>query len=273
MRIPFMKMSGSGNDFILIDHRKALIPEDRMPELARKVCRRKFSIGADGLIFIESSREVDFKWRFFNSDGSEAAMCGNGGRCAARFAHVKGIAGPRLRFETLAGILSASVELRRVKLEMTTPYGLQLDERVSVEGKECVVSIIDTGVPHAVCFVRDVSDVDVVGLGRAIRNHPRFAPFGTNANFVQVEDSSRLIVRTYERGVEDETLACGTGAVASALIAGFRNLVKPPVTVQTSGGDILSVDFQIEAGRVTRVFFEGEVRIIYEGEMWEEAYE
>jgi diaminopimelate epimerase len=273
MKIPFMKMSGSGNDFILIDHRKPLLDVRRMKKVAHKVCRRRVSVGADGIIFIESSKKADFKWRFFNANGSEAEMCGNGGRCAARFAYLKGIAGSSLTFEAIAGILSAQVKGRRVKLEMTKPYDLKLDEKISVEGKKLNLSSINTGVPHAVLFLESYKGVDVVRMGRAIRYHSHYAPNGTNANFVKMENRSRLSVRTYERGVEDETLACGTGAVASALIAAFKGLVKSPASIKTSGGEILTVHFEIEGRKVKKVFFEGDVHIIYEGEMWEEAYE
>jgi len=272
MKIPFMKMSGSGNDFILVDHRQPVLPEGQMKELAQKACRRRVSVGADGLIFIERSDKADFKWQFFNADGSVAEMCGNGGRCAARFAYLRGISGPSLTFETLAGILSARVDGRRVKLEMTRPYGLALDEQISIEGKALTVSRINTGVPHAVLFLKDFQGLDVIRTGRMIRNHPLYAPSGTNTNFVSVENDTRLFVRTYERGVEDETLACGTGAVASALVAAFKGWVKSPVSIKTRGGEILTVHFELEAAEVKRVFFEGDVRVIYEGEMWEEAY-
>lgn len=268
-----MKMSGSGNDFILIDHRKPILTEGQMQGFARKVCRRRISVGADGLILIERSEKADFKWWFFNANGSEAEMCGNGGRCAARFAYLKGIAGPSLTFETLAGILSAQVDGKRVKLEMTKPYDLKLDGTFLIEGKEKILSSINTGVPHVVSFLEDLESLDVIGVGRAIRYHPYFAPKGTNANFVRVEDSSHLSIRTYERGVEDETLACGTGIVASALIAAFKGWVKSPVSIKTKGGEVLMVYFEIEGEEVKRVFFEGEVHIIYEAEMWEEGYQ
>ncbi len=272
MKIPFMKMSGSGNDFILIDHRKPFLDESGMKKFIQSVCRRRVSVGADGLILIERSGKADFKWRFYNSDGGEAELCGNGGRCAARFAYLKEIAGPSLTFETVVGILSAQVNGMRVKLEMTKPYGLKLDETILIEGKKQTLSSINTGVPHAVIFVEDVRIVDVVKTGKAVRFHPHFAPAGTNANFIKVEGQSRLSVRTYERGVEDETLACGTGAVASALVAAFKGFVESPASIKTSGGEILTVHFEIEAGEVKRVFFEGDVHIIYEAEMWEEAY-
>jgi diaminopimelate epimerase len=273
MKIPFIKMSGSGNDFILIDHRELFLKEDRLKELIRKVCRRRVSVGADGLILIERSEKADFKWRFYNADGGEAEMCGNGGRCAARFAYLKGIAGPSLKFETLAGILSAQVDGKRVKLEMTKPFGLKLDETIVIDGEKQIFSSINTGVPHAVLFVEDLEGVGIVPIGRAIRFHSNFAPSGTNVNFIRLEKGSQLSIRTYERGVEDETLACGTGAVASALIAAFKGLVKSPVSIKTRGGEVLAVYFEIEAKEVKKAFFEGDVHIIYEAEMWEEAYQ
>ncbi len=273
MKIPFMKMSGSGNDFILIDHRNRFLEEGRLKDFVRRVCQRRVSVGADGLILIERSQKADFKWRFYNADGSEAEMCGNGGRCVARFAHLKGIAGPSLTFETLAGIIAAQVNGIRVKLQMTKPHGLKLDQKISVEGEERIVSAINTGVPHAVLFVEDLEGTDVVRMGRATRRHAHFAPAGTTANFVRLENPPGLTIRTYERGVEAETLACGTGVVASALVAAFKGFVKSPVSVRTRGGEVLTVHFEIEAGEVKKVFFEGDVHIIYEGEMWEEAYQ
>jgi len=266
-------MHGAGNDFVLIDHRDPFLEEDRLRDFIRKVCRRRISVGADGLILIERSQKADFKWRFYNADGSEAEMCGNGGRCVARFAHLKKVAGSSLSFETLAGIITAQVNGKRVKLQMTKPHGLKLDQKISVEGEERMISAINTGVPHAVIFVEDLEGTDVVRMGRATRRHSHFAPAGTNANFIRLEEDSRLSIRTYERGVEDETLACGTGVVASALVAAFKGLVKSPVSVRTRGGEILAVYFEIEGGEVKKVFFEGDVHIIYEGEMWEEAYQ
>jgi diaminopimelate epimerase len=230
-------------------------------------------VGADGLILIERSKKADFKWRFYNADGSEADMCGNGGRCAARFAYLKGIAGPSLKFETLAGILSARVDGKKVKLEMTKPFGLKLDESIVIDGEKKIFSSLNTGVPHAVLFVEDLEKLDILPIGRAIRYHSFFAPKGTNADFVQVENGSQLSIRTYERGVEDETLACGTGAVAAALIAAFKGLVKSPVSIKTRGGEVLGVYFEIEEREANKVFFEGDVHVVYEAEMWEEAYQ
>jgi diaminopimelate epimerase len=160
-----------------------------------------------------------------------------------------------------------------VKLEMTKPFGLKLDETLLVDGEKEVFSSINTGVPHAVLLREDLEKLDIVKIGRAVRRHSHFAPAGTNVNFVMVEKRASLSVRTYERGVEDETLACGTGVVASALIAAFKGLVKSPVSIKTRGGEVLTVYFEIEGKEAKKVFFEGDVHIIYEAEMWEEAYQ
>jgi diaminopimelate epimerase len=269
--IPFFKMSGSGNDFILIDHRQAILDGDRLGDFVRRVCTRKVSVGADGLILIEPSEKVHFRWRFFNSDGGEAEMCGNGGRCAARFAVLKGIAPNRLSFETLAGIIEAEVSGRRVKLQMVPPSIPEVDLPIKIDGQEHRLHFINTGVPHAVEIIEEVSQAAVNDLGRKIRFHPRFQPAGTNANFAQPLDRGKLKVRTYERGVEEETLACGTGAVASALIAAVKGLVDSPVAVETTGGEILHIYFQRKGDCFERVFLEGDTRVVYEGALWEEA--
>jgi diaminopimelate epimerase len=265
-------MSGSGNDFILVDNRQRILNGDQMGDFVRRVCTRRVSVGADGLILIEPSERVDFRWRFFNADGGEAEMCGNGGRCAARFAVLRGIAPERLSFETLAGIIEAEVHGRRVKLQMVQPSGMELDLRVRIEGEGALLHFINTGVPHAVEFVEEAGRVAVADRGRKIRFHPQFQPAGANANFLQTIDRGHLKVRTYERGVEDETLACGTGAVASALIAAAHGLVDSPVAVETTGGEVLNIYFQRRGEGFERVFLEGDTRLVYEGELWEEAY-
>jgi diaminopimelate epimerase len=270
--IPFCKMSGSGNDFILIDNRQRILDGDRLGDFVRRVCTRKISVGADGLILIEPSDRVHFRWRFFNADGSEAEMCGNGGRCAARFAVLRGIAPERLSFETLAGIIEAEVHGRQVKLQMVQPWGMELDLTVGIDGQEHCLHFINSGVPHAVEIVADVSRVAVADLGGKIRFHPRFQPAGTNANFVQPIARRHLKVRTYERGVEGETLACGTGAVASALIAAAKGLVDSPVAVETTGQEVLNIHFISKGKSYERVFLEGDTRLVYEGHLWEEAY-
>jgi len=238
--IEFYKMNGSGNDFILIDNRQgAVAAVGDIVAFVKTVCERKVSVGADGLILIERSDRVDFKWRFFNADGSEVEMCGNGGRCAARFAFLKGIAGANVSFETVAGIIDAEVKGNVVKLRLTDPHDLVIDDQILIEDHKLFVNSINTGVPHVVYFVRDVDDFDVFSTGRTIRYHEHYRPAGTNANFASVIDGHTLKVRTYERGVEDETLACGTGSVASALVAARKGLVESPVDVLVRSGEVL----------------------------------
>jgi len=269
--VPFVKMSGTGNDFILIDHRKPLIGRGAMSEFAALVCRRKFSVGADGLILIEDSDQADFKWQFFNGDGSVAEMCGNGARCAARFAYMQGIAPARMRFETLAGIIEATVSDVTVAIRMTKPRDLQLQRSITLDDTPVSLHSVDTGVPHAVVFVDDLDGMDVCDLGSRIRHHEAFMPAGTNVNFVRQQNGG-LKVRTYERGVEDETLACGTGAVASALVAAMLKQAKSPVEIITSGGDRLTITFDLEdGGTAENVFLKGPAHVIYKGELNAEA--
>ena len=270
--IEFTKMSGTGNDFIVIDHRKPFLTKEAMGIFAKAVCRHKFSVGADGLILIENADQADFRWHFYNADGSEAEMCGNGARCAARFAHSKGIAPEKMRFLTIAGEIRAEVTGSSVKLEMTPPTNLALDQRVELDGMARTVHFLNTGVPHAVCFVDANQNTPVKNWGAAIRFHELFQPAGTNANFVEVLGPDSLHVRTYERGVEDETMACGTGAVASAIIAGLLGRVKAPVTVTTSGGEKLVIHFVLEdGGAFSGVCLEGPAHFIYDGLLHAEA--
>jgi len=271
--VAFTKMSGAGNDFIVIDHRVPLIPEAEQPEFAKLVCRRMFSVGADGLILIEDSATADFRWRFYNADGSVAEMCGNGARCAARFAFAKGIAGPSMLFETLAGIIEAQVsDDDTVRLRMTAPTDFRTRLPVVLDGRERFLSFVNTGVPHAVLFVDEGEEVPVREWGRIVRFHPLFQPAGTNVNFVRKTGENTIQVRTYERGVEDETMACGTGAVASALFAAMTGVAASPVHVVTSGGERLTILFDLrDGGQAENVFLQGPARIIYEGTLTAEA--
>ena len=272
MKFPFYKMSGSGNDFVIIDNRKGILEGVELPQWVRKVCRRGLSVGADGLILVQNSPKADFQWRFFNADGGEAEMCGNGGRCVARFAYLTGISGRSLSFDTLCGVIEAEVVGERVKLKMGNPTDVRLDYALSIDSNECIISSINTGVPHVVQMVEDLEHYEVSKFGPAIRYHPSYQPNGTNANFITVRDEHTIHIRTYERGVEDETLACGTGAVASALIGASKGLVSSPVTVHPKGGEALPIHFQEKGSSFTDVFLEGDARVVYVGEMWEEAY-
>jgi diaminopimelate epimerase len=262
-RLPFSKLQGTGNDFIIVDNRKKIfeafckgIPER---EAIKKICSRRTGVGADGLILIETSDTANFRWRFFNSDGSTAEMCGNGARCAARFAKEKGIAPDKMKFETLAGTIEAEVKDRSVKVKLSKPKDLKQNIKV------CGLTghFINTGVPHFVVFTDRVDLVNVKELGRKIRNDELFKPNGTNVNFAEVR-LDRVLVRTYERGVEDETLACGTGSVASALIAAKVFNLPSPVTVETRSGELLKVYFD---ENFEEVFLEGETIYVYDGEL------
>jgi len=274
--IPFTKMSGTGNDFIIIDNRDSLLAGDGLPEFVRAVCRRKFSVGADGLILIENSRAADFSWQFFNADGSLAEMCGNGARCAARFAYMRGIAPAGMRFATAAGLVEASVNAAdgNVKIRLTPAGDIRLDLRFVLDGEDRIVHFINTGVPHAVLLVDDVAGVPVAEWGRTLRYHDFFKPAGTNVNFVQVVGEKSLKVRTYERGVEGETMACGTGAVASAVIGAMTAGIGSPTDITTSGGGSLTIHFAAPdrtARIVDPVFLAGPAHFVYDGQLQADA--
>ena len=267
-------MSGCGNDFIIIDNRSPVIQEIDLNAFIVGICRRKMSVGADGIILIEKSDTVDFKWRFYNSDGSLAEMCGNGARCVARFAYLNGITGPDMAFETLAGVVSASVsETGLVKTKMTDPLDLKLDRQLILKSGTFEVSSVNTGVPHAVMVVDNLDETPVKEMGKEIRFHPDFAPAGTNANFVAVQPDKIVAVRTYERGVEDETLACGTGCVASALITACKFALASPVTLLTRSGGYLRIYFKQHQNKFSDVYMEGDARLIYRAELSEEAWD
>jgi diaminopimelate epimerase len=262
--IPFWKMNGSGNDFVMIDHRTEIIPQGEIASFISKVCRRGLSVGADGLILLVPSSRADYGWHFYNADGGEAEMCANGSRCVARFAFLKGIAPAKHSIETLAGIVQAEVlgeDGGRVRVHLPDPFDLQLNIKIEVDGKEECVQSVNTTVPHAVYFVDDTDKVNLVGLGNATRYHERFAPKGTNVNFVS-PSGDFLKIRTYERGVENETLACGTGAVAGAVIAASLGKVASPVTLLTKGGTRLVVNFTQDGSSFKIVSLEGDARVV-----------
>lgn len=269
-RIPFYKMHGGGNDFVLIDHRDRFIPEDEQPRFARRVCTRKIGVGADGMILIESSGQADFRWRFYNADGSEPEMCGNGGRCAARFAVLNNIAPPQMSFETLAGLIRAEVQDRRVKLALTGAEDFRLYQEIPLEGRTLTGHFLKVGVPHLVVPVADLEQVPVDFWGRVIRFHALFQPAGTNVDFISFQGPQALELRTYERGVEEETLACGTGAVASALIAARLGRATSPVAVSTRGGDTLTIHFRMKGEDFKEIYLEGDALVVYQGELWVE---
>jgi diaminopimelate epimerase len=270
--IEFYKMSGSGNDFIIIDNRDLSLNVGNLPDFVRAVCRRQISVGADGVVIIESSNTADFKWQFFNSDGSVAEMCGNAARCVARLAFLQGIAEEKLSFETIAGIVNAEVHENVPKVKLTDPSRVILGKKIALEGREFVLDIVDTGVPHAVNFVDNIESCSVFDWGRKIRRHDCFQPKGTNVNFAAVLGRHEMKVRTYERGVEDETLACGTGAVAAVLAAAERGLVDSPVDAIVQSGETLRIYFTRKGDCFEEIYLEGKVKIVYQGFLFEEVY-
>lgn len=272
-QIAFYKMSGSGNDFIIIDNRNKVVNENDLQNFIAKVCRRKMSVGADGFILIEESDSVDFRWRFFNADGNTAEMCGNGARCAARFAYLNKIAGSKMSFETDAGIISAEVSNDMVKINIPELTELKTDYLLDLENGALKISSINTGVPHVVIVMDSLDNVDVVKLGREIRFHDIFAPAGTNVNFICQNKDNTISIRTYERGVEDETLACGTGAVAAAIVTAFKFGAKSPVRVITKSKESLYVYYKENNGKCSDVYLKGDARIIYKGKLCEDAWE
>lgn len=264
--IHFYKLTAAGNDFVLIDNRENIIPENNHSSLAAKLCDRRYSIGGDGLILLEKSDKADFRMRYYNSDGSHASMCGNGGRSISKFAYELGVVKKNMKFETDAGLITAEIKSDTVvKLALYNPKDLKLDIQLKIEDIIFEVSCLNTGVPHAVIFVEDVEKIDVVKYGRLIRFHKEFSPNGTNVNFVQITDSNTIFVRTYERGVEDETLACGTGVTASSIISVIKKKVVSPVHIVTRGKDNLFVSCLVDNLNISDVYLEGPAIVSFIG--------
>lgn len=254
MKIPFVKFQGTGNDFVIIDNRTGFFPSDVLT--IQKLTDRKFGIGADGLMLIENHPTLDFRMKYYNADGSES-LCGNGSRCAIKFAQRLGIIDMRTTFETTDGIHSAHIEGDIVHFELHDLTGIQ---------KTDSHYFINNGSPHHISFVKKNSDIDVYQEGKKIRDSESYQPEGTNVNFVEILSDSLISVRTYERGVENETLSCGTGVTAAALAASDRG-VKPPISIQTRGGE-LSVDFvKTENDSFKQIFLSGPATFVFEGEI------
>lgn len=264
----FHKMSGTGNDFVLLDNRDGSLGAG-LGGLVARLCHRRNGVGADGVLLLERSDAADFRMRYLNADGGEAAFCGNGGRCIAWFAHAIGAAPARMSFEAGDGRHAASVADMRVKLSMRDPQDVRLNFILDLDAKGYAASFADTGVPHVVIPVAELEAFDVAGTGKRIRHHRMFEPAGTNANFIEIDGRQRLRIRTYERGVEDETLACGTGATAAALVSALRGLMDSPVECLTRGGETLTIHFVRDGDSVANVLLEGEVRLLFTGE-WQE---
>jgi diaminopimelate epimerase len=275
-------MAGGGNDFVVIDNRTAKIADPA--DLTRRICTRGLSVGADGLILIESSARATFRMRYYNSDGGLATFCGNGTRCAARFAFLNVIAGRKMTIETDAGIVGAEIgEGGQVTLSLPAPHSFRAQRPLAIGDQTVRGSSIIVGVPHYVVFLRDDPSAslrtslwaqNITPLGSAIRRHPDLVPDGgANANFVVVRDEHSIEVRTYERGVENETFACGSGVVASAVTSALFGKVRSPVSVLTRSGITLEVSFVLRDGFADEVRLKGDARLIYRATITPETVE
>lgn len=264
----FTKMSGAGNDFVLLDWTKKKLSVSALKSLARRLCDRKAGVGADGLLALAKGRaRGSFRLFYFNADGSQA-FCGNGSRCAAWWLYRRGLTkkSRTFSFDSSAGVLRARVTGEEtVAIGMPSPGPARLGLRLKTLHKTLTVHAINTGVPHAVVPVQNLDNVPVFDFGRALRRHAAFAPAGANVNFISIK-SGRLSIRTYERGVEDETLACGTGAVASALAACLLGKSRSPVSVKVRGKALLTVSFaRGKDGSFKDVWLEGPAQVVFEG--------
>jgi diaminopimelate epimerase len=258
-------MNGAGNDFVVLDNRDG--SRSLTGEQIAHLCDRHRGVGADGLLAVEPAQNgADFRMRYYNADGGEAEMCGNGARCFARYADkVANRGGQTMRFETIAGIVGAEFESGEVKITLSEPFDLKIGSTLLIDGSERTVHSVNTGVPHAIMVLDDIEDIDIRESGAALRYHEAFAPAGTNANFQMVLGAETIAIRTYERGVEDETLACGTGMVANAIVHHELTGAKPPIHVQVRGGDSLRVAWERDGDTYTNVTLTGPADLVFEG--------
>lgn len=272
MKTTFTKMTGAGNDFVVIDNRSKRIKNGS--KAARILCDRRWGIGADGLLLIEKSRLAKYRMMYYNADGSYGGMCGNGGRCIAWYAFLHKLAPRKHSFEALGHIYDAEVRKNEVVLTMMNPRDLRLHQEIVLSSQKVLVNSVDTGSPHVVIPIgnltgdcRPLDELDVVNLGRAVRYNDEFAPKGTNVNFVDKGKGNSLKIRTYERGVEAETLACGTGSVASALIGSLLWNMRSPITVVPRSGHTLRVEFDEAGGRLMNIRLAGPAKAVFTGTM------
>jgi len=250
----FVKMVGTGNDFIVIDNRNKVFPACD-ESLITRICNRREGIGSDGVILIEESFSNDFKMRIINPDGSEVDMCGNGARCAVRYAYILGIMRDSCTVETLAGTLEASFLDNNISLNMGKPKDFRDSFLINYNEKNYEAFFINTGVPHVVIFVENIKNTNVSGFGSFIRHHDFFKPDGTNCNFVEITGDNSIKVRTYERGVEGETYSCGTGTCAAAIISVIKKGLKWKITSTTTSQEILQVNSEISSEDIDKDFY------------------
>lgn len=270
-KIPFQKMAGAGNNFLVMDAPQNI----NLKKLALSACDRMNGIGADGILIFDKSKKADYKMRIINADGSEAEMCGNGARCMAVYIVNHKKPGKKLfTMETLAGNILGEAKGNVASVRLSDPKNHRTDIPLNVLGRKITVQYIDTGVPHAIIFVNDIEKIDVKKIGETVRHHETFKPRGTNVNFVEQISDTFIKVRTYERGVEDETRACGTGSVASAIITCLKanphvqNKEKAYIKVSTTGKEILDITFDLVNRQPTNVWLKGSANLIARGEYY-----
>jgi diaminopimelate epimerase len=282
--IRFTKAEGAQNDFVIVGGSENDLNTRERSQFSQQVCHRRKGVGADGTIFIVPSETHDFTMEFYNPDGSFGSMCGNGGRCAALYAQRKGIAGTVMRFETLGKSYRAEVRGNDVKLFFPPPEIIESPLCLQFGDQQLAGHFVDTGAPHLVILLDEnvavlpgaLDDLDVQGIGRALRMHQRFQPAGTNVNFIGASPSGEIHIRTFEKGVETETEACGTGNLASALVLNLIRKLAPPIRLRTHGGDILSAGFDLPetpySGNPSAyfskgLFLAGPAHLVFEGEI------
>jgi len=266
--LKFTKMNGAGNDFVCVDNRDNSINLTK-GQIA-SLCDRNRGVGADGLLAVEPAQNgADFRMRYYNADGGEAEMCGSGARCFGRYANqLAGGSFEKVTFETIAGVIAAEfVEGDNVRIQLSEPFDLKLNQDAKIFGEQSTIHSVNTGVPHAVVMVDEIANIDIIPAGSSVRNNELFAPAGTNANFAQVLAPGSLAIRTYERGVENETLACGTGMVACAIVHNQLTETPPPINVRVAGGDDLQVDFQRDGDNYSQVTLTGPADFVFDGEI------
>ncbi|MFZ4620114.1 MAG: diaminopimelate epimerase [Bacteroidota bacterium] len=272
MRIPFTKMSGAGNDFVVVDNRSGIIND--AANFAVTVCNRRLGIGADGLLLVENHESSAFAMKYYNADGSNAGMCGNGGRCIAKFAYDNGIVSTSVFiFEGFGHIYTVEhLNATRYTLTMKTPHGYRKDQQLNINGEHLIASYLNTGTDHSVIFLDDnnglghLASAEVFRIGRAVRYNDVYKPLGVNANFVARIDAKSIQIRTYERGVEDETLACGTGSVASALLSSLKYGMTSPIKVKVQSGEFLEIGFRSNGESFSEVTLTGNAVNTFNGE-------
>jgi diaminopimelate epimerase len=262
-------MSGAGNDFVVIDNRNARIKDGN--SAAKNICNRHWSVGADGLLLLESSEKASYRMMYYNADGSYGGMCGNGGRCIAMFAYLKKIANSQHTFEAIDHIYSVSIDYENVTLHMKNPKFLKMNQHLLIGNKKITFHSIDTGAPHIVVEVNEfaskikLSEFDVQRWGNILRLHKKFSPAGTNVNFINISEDNIIHLRTFERGVEAETLACGTGSVASAIIGYKIWKLKKPITVLPTSKISLGINFDVRNKNIQNVALKGPATITFTG--------